>query len=118
MDLVRGNPFLRMAHDEHHLEPRSERVFSVLEDRLGNDAESVAVTPTTFLAFANPVERAMRDVKHLFILAAWAFDYAVRPAALNQKALAIVLGLELVEQLIERSHKEQYDLWNVVSTIG
>ena len=108
MNLVSGNAFLRVAHDEHHLEPRSERIFGVLKDGLGDDAESVAIAPTAFLAFAYPMEGPMRDVEHLWALAARAFNYAVRPSVLYQKALAIVLGLELIKQLIERSHRRKY----------
>ena len=108
MKLVRGDSFLRVAHDEHDLEPRSQRVFGVLENRLSDHAESVSVAPTAILALANPVERAMRDVKHFLIPASRAFNFAVRPSLLNQKALAIIFSLKLLDHLIERSHRRKY----------
>jgi hypothetical protein len=108
MNLVRGDSFFCVAHDEHDLKPSAQRILGILENRFRDDAESVAVATTTILAFAYPVERAMRDVEHLCIRTARALDNAVRPSALYQKPLAIVLGPKRGQQLIEGSHDEKY----------
>ena len=108
MNLMRADAFLRVSHDEHDLKPRAQRVFCILENRFRDHAESVAVATTTILALTYPVEWAMRDVEHLRICASRTLDNAVGPSALYQKPLAIVLGLELGQQLIEGSHEEKY----------
>jgi hypothetical protein len=104
VNLMRGYSLLRVAHDEHDLKPRSERILGVLENRFRDDAESVAVASAAALPFANPMEGTMRDVKHLGVRATGAFDHAIRPTLLNQKPLAIVFGLKRGQQLVERLH--------------
>jgi hypothetical protein len=113
MDLVRAYALLCVAHDEHDLKPRPQWIFSVLENCFRDDAESVAVAPAAALPLANPMEGTMRNVENLHVPATGAFDYAVRPALLNQKPLAIVFGLKRGQQLIERLHEEQYAIFHV-----
>jgi hypothetical protein len=104
MNLVGADSLLGVAHDEHDLKPRSQGILCVLEDRLCDDAETIAVPTATVLALANPMEGTMRDMKHFHVAATRAFDHAIGPTLLKQKALAIVFGLKCGQQLIERLH--------------
>jgi hypothetical protein len=61
MNLMSGDSFLRVSHNENDLEPCAKRVFRVLEDRLCDDAETIAVATAAILCFANPMEWAMSD---------------------------------------------------------
>jgi len=104
MNLVGTNSLLCVAHDEHDLKPRAQRILSVLENRFRDDAEPVAVASAAILALTNPVEGPMRDVEHFRVGATRALDNAIRPPLLYQKPLAIVLSLKCGQQLIERLH--------------
>jgi hypothetical protein len=115
VDLVRRHALFRVVHQEGDLEPLDERVFGILEDRPSNDREPIAVLVA---GFAEPMERSDLDGPYLGVAAARASD-AIRPTALDEICLAVVLGLEPREKISELHHTKEYNAsFRVVSSAG
>ncbi len=89
LNLHGAHPLLALAHEIDHLEPGAERVVSVLEDGPHQWREAVALL-ATLLALPVPWTGEFMNFR---VPTAWAGD-TLRPAQLNQVALAGVLGGE------------------------
>ena len=101
MDLERADSFLALSHQVDDLKPSRERVISILENRFGDDAETVAVATAAILVLADPMPRLRCKSVNLLALAARAFD-AIRPAHVAQQRFARRFVAELLHQLSER----------------
>ena len=112
MNLMGANALLSVARDEHHLEPRSQRVFRVLENRLGDDAKAIAVLLLAderlasllvhglFAALAEVVERAR--LERVSLAAASRAYGAIRPALLFQERFAGIVIRKPTQQFSQR----------------
>lgn len=56
MDLQSADSLLALTHQVDDFKPRRERIVSVLENRLGDDGEAIAVAPAAILVLTDPVE--------------------------------------------------------------
>jgi hypothetical protein len=101
MDLKRADAFLGLAHQIDDLEPSPERVVGILEYRLCDDAEAVAVTSAAILVLADPVEGARLQRIDLGALTSRTL-HAVRPAHIAEKRLAGIIRRVVALQLSER----------------
>jgi hypothetical protein len=101
VNLKSADSFLALAHQIDDLKPSGQWIVRVLEDRLGDDAEAIAVATAAILVLANPVEGPRFERIDLIALAARA-AYAVRPTHVAEKGLAGFLIRVIALQLGER----------------
>lgn len=91
MNVKCADSFLGLAHQRDDFDPSLEWVVGVLEDRLRDDAEAVAVATAAILVLADPVEGARLQSIDFIALAAWT-PWAVGPAHIAEQRLASVFG--------------------------
>lgn len=96
-----ANPLLAGHHEVDDLKPSPQRIVRVLEDRMGDDREAVAVPSSALLALTDPMERTALDGEDLGIVATGAVD-PIRPAALKQELLAGGFVFESIHHAGER----------------
>jgi hypothetical protein len=102
MDLQSADPLLGLRHQVDDLKPSRERVIRVLEYRLGDDAESIAIASAAILVFANPVKRLGRKQVNFRALAARTF-HAIGPSLVAEQGLTSVLIAVLLDDFGERN---------------
>jgi hypothetical protein len=93
VDLESTDTLLALGHKVNDLKPNTERVISVLKDRLGNDREAIAVFPATILVLTHPMEGPRLESINFLAIATGAMNPA-GPAEGLQKPLAILFGLK------------------------
>jgi hypothetical protein len=101
LDLFRADAFLRVQDAPQNLEPRAERIVSVLENRPCDDREAIA----RFAALgALPVPRTPLQVVNLIIPATRAFHNAIQPTAIFQILFAGVFVRKRRHQFTQGHH--------------
>lgn len=100
VDLVGAHALFRVVHQERDLEPLSQRVLGVLENRPRDDGEPIAVLVA---ALANPMERLALGLPDLGIATTRALD-ALGPAPCDQIGLAGVVVGEPGQEFFEVHH--------------
>lgn len=98
LDLKGAHSLLAGQHQMHNAEPLAQRLIRVLENRPGDDRETVALRGAIL---ALPMPRARLQLIDLGVAAAWAGDF-LRPAPRLQVALAIFLSDEHRLELRDR----------------
>jgi hypothetical protein len=101
MDLECADSLFALTHQVDHFKPSAERVVSVLEYRLGDDAEPIAVAPATILILTGPVERARLERVNTFLALATRTLDAIRPAHIAEQFFTGFLCRELPFQFGE-----------------
>ena len=87
VDLQGADSFLAGQHQVSDLKPKLERDFGVLEDRMRDDREAIAITPATVGGLANPIERASLESVDFITVTARTAD-TVRPSHINEELAA------------------------------
>jgi hypothetical protein len=65
LNLKRAHAFFAVVHQEDNFKPGAQRIFGVFKHSAGDNREA----PTVLIAdFANPMERAVRNVKNFLVL--------------------------------------------------
>ena len=106
MNLERADSLLALSHQVDDLKPDMKRIVRVLENRLGDDREAIAVATAAVFVLTGPMKGLVfQFIYSLAGSAAWAF-YAVRPAQVAKQNLARLL---IVAELLH--HFGQRDRW-------
>ena len=98
LELVRGNAFLRFAHQIDRKEPFPERQMRIVKDRASGYGELIAAIIAVILTL-------LFKSGHAFGFATRTFN-AFRPAKIGQVVATFVLTVELVNKL----HKVHVEL--------
>jgi hypothetical protein len=115
LDLHRAHTFLALANQVDHFKPDGQRIVSVLEHGADQSGEAIALPLADFYftsllvdclstALADPIPRAMLDLKY-FVIAASRAAHVIGPAQVNQQRHAFVLGVEVLVNLLKARHK-------------
>ena len=103
MDLKGADAFLGLAHQIDDLKPSPQRIIGILEYRLGDDAESIAIASTAVFILANPME-GLGLQRIDFGFSARAF-HAIGPTHIAQQLLASVLSRIISHQVRETDRR-------------
>ena len=114
VDLMGAHALLRVVHQERDFEPLAQRILRVLEDRPGDDRESIAVLVAPL---AQPVEGPGLDLPNLCVAAARAMN-AIGPTTRDEERLAVVFGLKSGEEFVEFHNANYIAIDRMVSSAG
>ena len=97
MDLQGADALLALRHQVNDLEPCPQRIIGILENRLGDNREAIAVPSPTLLCFADPVKRTRFQQIDFSAVAARTLDALCQRCAC--KTFARLFGREAFGQL-------------------